>query len=83
MSQKRETLLPIEVAFICNDLKNINLYRVDGEKVYRDGEYIGEGYKTWTQNPNMVGYDIFFKPIKPVEYLTLNITIDKDGNILD
>lgn len=61
------------LAYICNDLQNAQDYKIDGNNCYYKDELIGEIKEDLKDGV----LDIHFKPIKPVKYINVNITIDK------
>jgi hypothetical protein len=66
------------IAAICNDLKHAAKYSIDEEnKCYYKGELIGE-IKEELDEKNSV-LNIYFKPIKAIQYITVNFTISSTG----
>jgi hypothetical protein len=63
----------LTLAYLCNDLQNAQDYKIDGNNCYYKDEFIGE-IKEGLKDGAL---DIYFRPIKPVEYINVNITIDK------
>ena len=61
------------LAYICNNLQNAQDYKIDGNDCYYKDELIGEIKEELKDD----GLNIYFKPIKTVEYINVNITIDK------
>lgn len=61
------------LAYICNDLQNEQDYKVNGKNCYHKDELIGEIEEELKNNI----LNIYFKPIKPVEFINVNITIKK------
>jgi hypothetical protein len=61
------------LAYLCNDLQNEQDYKIDGNNCYHKDEFIGEIKEELKDGV----LDIYFRPIKPVEYINVNITIDK------
>ena len=73
------TLSPGIVAFICNDPNNSHMYKVIDEDVYYLSpsgiwDKIGEGYGQLSENGV---FSVYFKPVVPVEYLTVTVTLSK------
>ena len=71
----------VMLACLCNDEENVEDYKVDGNKCFYKDEYIGKFDIKYDFNNGIV--DIFYKPIKKVEYITLNITISPTGAIIN
>ena len=71
--------LPIshaQLAYICNDLNNHELYSVDKDgKCYFENDYIGKGY--WKIKEDEMF--IVFQPVKPVDYIKVNFTVTMEG----
>lgn len=59
----------LTLAYLFNDLENVQDYKIDGNDCYYKDEFIGE------INGDVL--DIYFKPVKPLEHIDLNITIGK------
>lgn len=66
----------LTLAYLCNDLQNAQDYEIKGDKCYYKKEFIGE----ITEELKDDILNIYFKPVKPVEYINVNITIDKSSN---
>ena len=62
------------LAYICNDLQNAEKYRIDesDNKCYYEDEYIGD----IGEQMNGDVFSIYLKPIKPVESINVNITLN-------
>ena len=65
----------LTLAYLCNDLQNARDYKIDGNKCYYKNEFIGE-IKEEIKNDI---FNIYFKPIKPVQYIHIKFTINKPG----
>ena len=65
------------LAAICNDLKHATRYSIDGEKCYYKGELIGEIKEVVDEEEGIL--NIYFLPIKPIEYISVNFTICPAG----
>jgi hypothetical protein len=61
------------LAYTCNDLQNAQDYKMVGNDCYYKDELIGEINEELKDGV----LDIYFKPINPVKYINVNITIDK------
>lgn len=74
MAKKEDDMLRARsiLALICNDIENVLFYKVDGTKCYHEDKYIGELTEKETAN----GLDVYFEPVKPIEYITVNITVE-------
>jgi len=65
------------LAYICNDFENVNSYEIVDNKCYYKGDFIGEMNSRF--NSKTGALDVFFMPVKPIEFINVNITITKDG----
>jgi len=66
------------LAAICNDLKHAAKYSIDDEnKCYYKGELIGKIKEVLDEKNNTL--NIYFQPIKAIEYITVNFTISPTG----
>ena len=61
----------ITLAYLCNDLQNAKDYKIDGNKCFHKDEFIGEINEKLNDNV----LDIYFKPVKPVNYININFNI--------
>ena len=61
------------LAAICNDLKHAAKYSVEDGKCYYKGEFIGELKEVLDEEEGIL--NIYFQPIKPIEYISVNFTI--------
>jgi hypothetical protein len=78
MVNKIKIINNITLARICNDLENHEKYYIgDNGKCYYNNDYIGEISEKLNENDCIL--DIYFKPIKPIEYITINFTVDKSN----
>jgi hypothetical protein len=69
------------LAAICNDLKHAAKYSIDEEnKCYYKGELIGE-IKEKLDVKNSI-LNIYFQPVKPIEYIKVNFIITHTGTEL-
>lgn len=59
------------LASICNDLNNLEKYRVDDDgRCYYENEHVGDIDKHYHDNV------LYFKPSKPVEYIHVNVDMN-------
>jgi hypothetical protein len=66
------------LAAICNDLKHAAKYSIDDEnKCYYKGEFIGNIKEELDEKNGIL--NIFFQPVKAIEYITVNFTISPAG----
>ncbi len=66
------------MAAICNDLKHATKYSIDGENnCYYKGELIGKIKEKLDEENGIL--NIYFQPIKAIEYITVNFTINSTG----
>jgi hypothetical protein len=63
----------LTLAYLCRDLQNAHDYRIDGNSCYYKEEFIGEIKEELKDDV----LDVYFRPITPVKYINVNITIDK------
>jgi hypothetical protein len=67
------------LAYFCNDLQNAQNYKVEGNDCYYKDKFIGEWEEKVERNANNEFiFSAYFKPVKPVESINVNITIEKD-----
>ena len=71
----------VMLACLCNDEENVEDYKIIENKCYYKDEFIGTIDVKYDFKKQIV--DAYFKPIKKVEYLTLNITISPTGAIFN
>jgi hypothetical protein len=66
------------LASICNDLKHATRYSIEEDgKCYYKGEFIGEIKEELDKKKDIL--NIYFLPVKPIEYITVNFTINSTG----
>ncbi len=66
------------LAAICNDIKHATKYSIDTEKnCYYKGEKIGIIKEEYDEVNGIL--DIYFQPVKAIEYITVNFTISPTG----
>jgi hypothetical protein len=65
------------LAAICNDLKHAARYSIEDGKCYYKGEFIGELKEVLDEEEGIL--NIYFQPIKPIEYISVNFTITPTG----
>jgi hypothetical protein len=65
------------LAAICNDLKHATKYSIEEGKCYYKGEFIGEIKEVLDEEEGVL--NIYFLPVKPIEYITVNFTINSTG----
>ena len=66
------------LAAICNDLKHATKYSIDEEnKCYYKGKLIGEIKEELDVKKGVL--NIYFQPVKPIEYIEVNVTITPTG----
>jgi hypothetical protein len=66
------------LALMCHDSKHAARYAIeDGGKCYYNGKYIGE-IKEELDEENSV-LNVYFRPVTPIEYININITISPAG----
>jgi len=63
------------VASLCNDIENFKYHRIDGYNCYYKDKLFAEIREVITENT----LEIYIKPIKSVEYITVNFTINESG----
>lgn len=66
--------LTIQLAIICNDIENFQDYEVLKGHAFYKGSYIGD-IKADIQDLCM---NVYFKPVKPVEIITIDLIIRKN-----
>lgn len=69
------------LAYLFDDLSNVDDYAVtgnavEGNKCYYKGELIGE---MWCRMEND-GLNVYYKPYRTVDYISVDIVVDKEGN---
>jgi len=67
----------LTLAYLCNDLDNAQDYKIIGNLAYHKDKLIGEIREELNGNY----LDVYFKPEKPIESITVNIVINKDDSI--
>jgi hypothetical protein len=65
--------LNYQLAYLCNDLQNAQDYKINSNNCYYKDEFIGEIKEELKDGV----LNIYFKPIKPIEYINVDITINK------
>ena len=61
------------LAAICNDLKHAAKYSIEEGKCYYKCEFIGEIKEVIDEEEGTL--NIYFLPVKPIEYISVNFTI--------
>jgi len=61
------------LAAICNDLKHATKYSIIEGKCYYKSEFIGEIKEVIDEEEGTL--NIYFLPVKPIEYISVNFTI--------
>jgi hypothetical protein len=69
----------LTLAYICNDLKNAEKYKIIDGKCYYNDKYVGEIREEITTKNDELHFNIYFRPVKRIEYIEVNMTITKDG----
>jgi hypothetical protein len=65
------------LAAFCNDLKHATKYSIEEGKCYYKGEFIGEIKEELDVKKGVL--NIYFQPVKPIEYIEVNVTITPTG----
>lgn len=63
------------LAYLCNDLQNVDDYKIDGNYCYHKEKFLGE-IKEELKDKTV---NIYFKPVTPVKYITININIQNEN----
>ena len=66
------------MAAICNDLKHATKYNIDEKnRCYYKGELIGNIKEKLNEKSGIL--NIYFQPVKAIEYIAVNFTISPTG----
>jgi hypothetical protein len=68
------------LALICHDEKHATRYTIDEDgKCYYKGKFIGEIREKYEEKDDEIHHNIYFRPVTPIEYINVNITISSTG----
>lgn len=84
LEQINEDMKKALAAYLCNDLENVRAYEIKGDKMYYNGEFVGEisNAEIKVENDEYT-FSVNYKPVKTLEYIDINLIISPTGAILN